>query len=187
MKPVEEEEVIRHWLSGLDGDPDVESTSSRDKSLQDLQSRQRGPTSIFENYSIDWSYTQLSETEFRNLRIVKGPSDKDWRLLAPESNSQIPMLETVAKEVKSKTVNEIAEPIRDKVEKVRDLVEVVRKGDEFEPIIILQERNQKYPWIADGNHRAVAKYIYLLETGEYNGQEAYFGKESENSLIGRLL
>lgn len=186
MGDVSQKEVIRYWLSTLvDDEIDVDDISSEDRLFRELRNRQSGPTSIFGDHSIEWELTELSEEEFRKLRIVKGPPDGDWRTFVPNSDSPTPSLESIAREIKNTDREEEFHPdARGKLPKVYEILDSYRSGESMGKLVLFKESQGSPPWIADGNHRAVAKMLCLMEGGEYRGQEAYLGRKKRRLFFG---
>lgn len=167
-----EREVLRYWLKMelSESEQDVDEIKLKKGLYERLRSEQSGPTSIFEDNKIIWRYTELSEQQFRKLRIVKGPPDTDWRLIASDQR-----LETAAQHIRdAESPDEFGTSVEDKIPKVQDMVEHYQKGESMGHLILLKEGLQT-PWIADGNHRAAAKMIHLLEGGDFQPQGVYLG------------
>lgn len=182
MDTISEKQVIQHWIRSNaqeEREKGNSSIKSRDELLDDLQKQQGGPTTIFDKHNIQWYKRELTEEEFRELRIVKGPPDKDWRLFTEDSSST-PSAELIAKEISSiDNASTLDSRLQEKIDKVRNIRTSIKNGGQIEPLIILEENNRDLPWIADGNHRAVAILLHLMETGEYKSPLVFYGIETK--------
>lgn len=176
MGRVPQTEVIRYWLDD-ETDQDTAHLETEEELYQELRRHQGGPTSIFKNHEIEWELIELPENEFRNLRIVKGPPDNDWRTFLPDDRGPAPRLAAIARRIRTVDRPEgLPEDAASKVPKVRDLQDAYQSGSRLGRLILLQEASWSVPWIADGNHRAAAIMLALLDGASYRPQEAYLGR-----------
>ncbi|WP_115865627.1 hypothetical protein [Halorussus litoreus] len=180
LDPVSPDEVMRYWLREEVGDerddasgddrPDPDELATEPALREELFERKPIAERAFAAEPADWYRVDLSEHELRDLRVVVGPHDEDWRALTDDDR-----------------VESIAERIRDAedVEKLdaetpKDLREVVEMADEIarerpESRLIVLKEGDDPAYVVDGNHRAVAHALHLLRGGEFEGQPAYLG------------
>jgi len=61
------------------------------------------------------------------------------------------------------------------VERVRSMAETLAAGGRLAPLVLTKRRGSGPPTVADGNHRATAIALHLVQIGEYRPQRAYLG------------
>ena len=174
------EEPLTHWLSKeLEHDEmAVEDLGSEAEVVEQLVVRKPIAHSIFNENDLDWYVVDLTPEDLRQLHVVKGPPDEDWRAVAEDRS-----IESVARKIRD----------ADDVERLhenapKDLIEVVELADESpderdsSPFLVVQEDAADAPYVADGNHRAVALLLRVLRD-EHDGdlrQPAYVGVPSDS-------
>jgi hypothetical protein len=192
LEPVPETEVVRYWLGEeVDDESDWKDDELLDPDTidtepalrEELLERKPIASRVFGAEPAEWYHADLSEEELRDLRVVVGPHDEDWRALAEDNR-----VGTIAERIyevetddgttgKTDETTSVAEL---DAESPKDLREVVEMADHIDPegpesrLIVAREGDDP-AYVADGNHRAVAHVLYLLRGGEFAGQEAYLG------------
>lgn len=176
-KPVEavsQTEIIRHWLrveqEKSTTDPfDVDEVTD-DEALDTLLQLNPGAAAfIWRDTPVDWYHVALSRREFLASHVVEGPEHLSWRALSPDNTIQ-----GAAERIETENPEHLAAATGVDVSKVlslRDEMPAVANRE-----LVLATRQGCTPWtIADGNYRAVAKALYLLDDGVYTPQKAYLG------------
>lgn len=174
MERVSQPEVVRHWLrverekSAAD-DVEVDADDA-DEALDALLRLNPGAAAfIWRDAPIDWYRVELPRGDFLALRVVEGPEHLYWRALSPDNT-----IRGAAERIASEDPDQLAEATGVDVSKVLTLRDQLPGVADRE--FVLSTRRGCSPWtIADGNYRAVAKALYLLEDGEYRPQPAYLG------------
>lgn len=178
MGRVPKTEVIRCWLEAETGG-EIGHLETEEELYRALLRHQGGPTSIFENHRTEWEAVELPEEEFRELLIVKGPPQKDWRTFLPGGDRPAPGLERAACEIRSRDGSDwFPEDAARKLPTIRKMEEGYRPGNHLGRLILFQELEFSAPWIADGNHRATAIMLAILGGEPYRPQAAYLGRTS---------
>ena len=175
LESVSDTEVMRYWLrEELDeADDDAlnpDAIGTEPALRQELLDRNEIADRIFGAEVADWYHVDLSESELRNLRVVVGPHDEDWRALTEDNR-----VESIARRI-----HEADDVARLDDETPKDVRKVVGLADEMGPEgpesrLVVAKEGDDPAYVADGNHRAVAHVLYLLRGGEFGGQEAYLG------------
>ena len=175
LEPVSESEVIRYWLreeldDAEDDSLDPDEPETEPALREELLERKPIASRAFGAKPADWYHADLSEAELRDLRVVVGPHDEDWRALSEDDR-----VESIARRIYD--ADDVAK-LNDETPK--DLREVVELAENIDPegpesrLVVLKEGDDP-AYVVDGNHRAVAHALYLIEGGEFEGQEAYLG------------
>ena len=172
--PVSDTEVMRYWLGEevdeVDGDLDPDEIGTEPALRQELLDRNDIAERAFGAEVADWYRVDLSADGLRNLRVVVGPRDEDWRALTEDNR-----IESIARRI-----NEADDVERLDEEAPKDLLEVIEFADDLADggdvgrLVVIRE-GEDPAYVADGNHRAVAHVLHLLRGGEFEGQEAYLG------------
>ncbi|WP_138797953.1 hypothetical protein [Halostella sp. PRR32] len=175
MDPAGRSEVVRHWLeSEVDQDDsslDPEAIDDEAELVSALVDRTPIAARTFRPPRLDWYHLNLSPGQLGDLRVVEGPPDEEWRRVAPDG-----MLASAAYRL-----FEADEPERIDRNVSHDLLEVLDLADDItasgppEDLILVQDRPDELPWIADGNHTAAAQQLSVLRGDGYVGQAAYLG------------
>ncbi|NEU57628.1 hypothetical protein [Halorussus sp. MSC15.2] len=173
-EPVSESEVMRYWLreelDEEDGGPDPDALDTDPALREELFERKPIAERVFAPERADWYHADLSEEALRDLRVVVGPHDEGWRALTDDNR-----IESIARRIYE---SEDAAALDEETPK--DLREVVELADSIDAegpqsrLIVVAESDDP-PYVADGNHRAVAHVLHLLRGGDFEGQEAYLG------------
>lgn len=182
MQPVSLPDVARNWLrreerkpyrGGRAVEPDHDWAV-----VGDLFCRCPFQAAFVRRYGVSWYRTELGREAFDRLRVIDGPPDESWRALSPDG-----------------TVRGAAERIR--VEDLRGWfedvdVDYVRRraagfgsetDEESERLTVFRPPGAT-PYVADGNHYATAKALYLLDGGAFAEQPVYLGVVEEESADG---
>jgi hypothetical protein len=178
--PVPRGEPLTHWLSKeLEHEEmSVEDLGSEAEVIEQLVLRKPIAHSIFNENDLDWYAVDLTAEDVRELHVVKGPPDEDWRAVAEDRS-----IESVARQIRDA---DDVERLHENVPK--DLIEVVELADQppderdSSPFVVVQEDVSDAPYVADGNHRAAALVLRILR-GEQDGdlrQPAYVGVPSDS-------
>jgi hypothetical protein len=186
---VTEERVVRYWLQReLDDrrdrpDPSAVSTAG---ALDALLSEKPGAASfIWRERPIGWYRLELSRAAFTDLHPVGGPDDLLWRSLSTDGT-----ILGVAEWIRQAGPDELAEETDVDLEAVSDYRETVRSGGDVDPLIVRTRRGATPWYVVDGNHRATAVALHLLETGEYDPVSAYVAVTANpvlRPLVERIL
>ncbi|WP_435179947.1 hypothetical protein [Halorussus sp. AFM4] len=174
LDSVSDTEVMRYWLGEevdeTDGDLDPDAIGTEPALRQELLDRNDIAERVFGAEVADWYRVDLSAEELRNLRVVVGPPDEDWRALADDNR-----VESIARRIyEADDVGRLDEATP------KDVTEVVEFADDLADersvgrLVVVKEGDDP-AYVADGNHRAVALVLHLLRGGEFENQEAYLG------------
>lgn len=173
-EPVSPEEVLTYWLGQEVEDepdgPDPDELDTEPALREELFERIPIAERAFAPEPADWYLADLTEDALRDLRVVVGEPEQDWRALTEDDR-----IESVAERI-----HEADDVERLDAETPKDLREVVELADEIEESgpegrLIVVEEGDDPAYIADGNHRATAYVLHLLRGGEFEGQEVYLG------------
>ncbi|MDY6818126.1 MAG: hypothetical protein SVG88_05630 [Halobacteriales archaeon] len=183
LQSVSEERVVRHWLAmelekdgeSLPTDPDSMSYS---EAIDALLTRKPGAASfIWREQPIEWYRLELSIDRFRSLRTIQGPDGLLWQGLSPDGT-----IMGVARRISTEDMVDINAETEIDLDLIMQYRERVADGDSIAPFVIRTKRG-KTPWyVADGNHRATALALHLIETGSYDPQPAFIGVVSNPIL-----
>jgi hypothetical protein len=169
MTPVGQSTVVRYWLraelakpvatrrpSPRRPPPTVGELSDRE-ALDALLDRKPGAAGFLAAAGRTvWHETTLTPARFRSLRLIDAPRGLGWRSLAPD---RCPF--TAARRILDADPDGLAAVDAD-VDHVRRLREEL--GDAAAPPLVVRTRRGRTPWVVvDGNHRAVARAIRVLE------------------------
>lgn len=181
VTPVSKEEVIRYWLTKEleeEEEPNIEPETIEDeaKLLGELVDRKPLAEGVFAERDREWYHIDLDEVELRELTVVKGEDGEGWRSVADDGR-----IESVASGIEeTDDLEALNERTEKDLEKVVGIAHDLPSKEDMEELIVVGERGEN-PWIADGNHRAVARVLHAIEREEYTKQIAYVGVGSEQS------
>lgn len=180
LDPVSPDEVIRYWLreevddehddTGSDDQPDPDALATEPALREELFERKPIAERAFAPEPADWYRVDLSESELRNLRVVVGPHDEDWRALSDDGR-----VESIAERIHD--ADDLDALDADTPKDLREVVEMADKIARERPesrLVVLKEGDDP-AYVVDGNHRAVAHALHLLRGGGFEGQPAYLG------------
>ena len=172
--PVSDTDVMRYWLGEevdeTDGDLDPEALGTEPALRQELLDRNDIAERVFGAEPADWYRADLSADELRNLRVVVGPHDEDWRALTDDNR-----IESVAERIRdADDVERLDEKSPKDLREVVEFADDLAEGGDVGRLVVVKE-GEDPAYVADGNHRAVAHVLHLLRGGEFEGQDAYLG------------
>lgn len=172
--PVSGVEVMRYWLreeiDEADDSHDPDALETEPGLREELLERTPIAGRAFGAEPADWYHADLSEAELRDLGVVVGPHDEDWRVLAEDNR-----VESIAHRIQeSSDVAELDEETPKDLREVVEMTDAIALDGPESRLVVLKEGDDP-AYVADGNHRAVAHVLYLLRGGEFEGQEAYVG------------
>jgi len=179
--PVDQATVVRHWLrresdaaaSGraagpaVDAganeavpDPDAIGALSDREALDALLRAKPGAANVLaRGESVEWYRTAVDGDGFRALRLIESPPGMLWRSLAPD-RSPTTAARTILRRDPQTLACEAGVDV-DRVLAIRDALDA-RGGPA--PALIALTRRGRAPWtVVDGNHRAVARAIELVD------------------------
>ena len=172
MTRVSQRTVLEKWLE-LEGrksntpSVDLESLTERELLDQLLRVKPSVASFIWREKPISWHRLTLSRGSFESLRVVDGPDDMLWKALSPD--------ETIlggARRILDDDADELARKTGVDIDRIRSF----RENPSDEPLVLVNRRNCLPPRVADGNHRATARALSLLETGNYDPVRVYLAR-----------
>jgi len=172
MESVPRETVVRYWLDRelrkREDDPDVARLDT-DAAVDALLREKPGVADVvWDRDDPDWYRLSIPRERFQRLRLVGGPPRLLWRALSPDGTVM-----GAAERVASEPAETLRRDTGVDVGTVLAYREALAAGETLDPLVIATRRGCA-PWhVADGNHRAVAVGVRLLETGEYDPQLAF--------------
>lgn len=176
MEEVSQSEVIRYWLdretAKRAGEVLEASELSCDEALDALLDRKPGTADfLWRHQPVQWYRLDLPRSAFEDLRVIGGPKGLLWRALAPDG--------TVTGAARRIADAEAPETLRAEtgvdVETILAYRDAIAAGEAV-GLLVVATRRGCAPWyVADGNHRATARALHLLETGRYEPQPAFLG------------
>ena len=168
-------DVMRYWLGEeLDDDPDSDldpdELATEPTLREELLERKPIAGRVFASETAEWYDVELSAEELKNLRVVVGEHDEDWRAITDDDR-----IESVARRIMEvDDLSEFDEATPKNLDKVVGLAEEFADSRPESRLVVVKEGDDP-AYVADGNHRAVAHVLYLLNGGEYEGHRAYLG------------
>lgn len=182
MERVPQDEAVRHWLrverekartatdDGSGTDPADVAELDPAAALDELLRRKPGAAAfVWRDAPVDWYRVELSAETFLGLHVVAGPDGLYWRALSPDDT-----VRAAAERIRRADKAELAAETGVDVAKVLALRDAMPGA--ADRALVLSTRRGCVPWtVADGNYRAVAKALYVLEGGAYAPQPAYLG------------
>lgn len=181
MKPVTEDEVLRYWLE-QERAATQESFKSEaltsEQALDALLDHRPGAASfIWRERPIRWYRHTLSRDEFTDLHLVDGPSEFLWGLLSP-NRTVLGAAERIAEE----SVTELERKTGVDVRTILEYRDMIATGECVGSLVVTTRRGCT-PWVVvDGNHRAVARALHLLDTQRYEPQPVFLAVTSNPVL-----
>lgn len=165
-------EVARNWLRREDNKPyrdfDFERKETEWQLVGELFSQCPFQAAFIWQHHLVWYATKLTETEFRNLRVIEGPADSSWRKLSPDNT-----IRGAAKRIIDSELPDTFEDI--------DIAYIKRLAEGFETatpggrVTLFQPDSDEASIVVDGNHYSTAKAIYSIRTGRYDPLPVYLG------------
>lgn len=178
---VSEAHVVRYWLArerGVTDDPAGIGDLPFAAALDELLVRKPGAAAfLWRERPIQWYRVELTRAEFTDLHHVGGPQDLLWRNLSPDGS----VLGTARRLHRDDSI--LAETDRIDERRIRAFQRTLSRDGDLGALVVKTRRGYT-PWfVVDGNHRAVAIALHLLESGEYDPIEAYLGVTA-NPVVG---
>lgn len=167
---VDRTDVERHWLE-MEVDDDVDVSSLDDEEVREaLFDRKPVAAEVFEERSLTWYRLSLETDDFRELRPVQGPPNQGWRALCPNDR-----LRTVAERIEdAEEIDDLQRDTPKDVEQIVSIADDLPGTAPMDPFILVKD-DEEPPFVADGNHRAVAFLLHHLREDGCPDQEAYVG------------
>ena len=175
LERVSREQVMRYWLreelDDAEDDPlDPDAIETEPALSEELFERKPIAERAFGAETADWYHGDLSESELRNLRVVVGPHEQDWRAVTDDDR-----IESIAERIyEADELGELDEEIPKNLTKVLEMADAIESSGPESRLVVLKEGDDP-AYVADGNHRAVAHVLHLVRGEEFAGQEAYLG------------
>ena len=172
MESVPRETVVRYWLDRelrkREDDPDVARLDT-DAAVDALLREKPGVADVvWDRDDPDWYRLSIPRERFQRLRLVGGPPRLLWRALSPDGTVM-----GAAERVAGEPAADLGRETGVDVETILGYRDALAAGEQLDPLVVAT-RQGCAPWhVADGNHRAVALGVRLVETGEYDPQPAY--------------
>ena len=172
MMRVPRRTVLEKWLEleGNKRDTPSENLESltEDELLDRLLRVKPGAASfIWRETPISWHRLTLSRGSFERLRVVDGPENMLWKALSPDGT-----ILGGARRILDGDPDELAKQTGVDIGRIASF----RENPSDEPLVLVDRRNCLPPRVADGNHRATARALTLLETGAYDPVQVYLAR-----------
>jgi hypothetical protein len=178
MTRVSQATVLRHWVELEQRKPsvpnrDLESLSERELLDHLLRLKPGVASFIWREKPISWHLLTLSRESFSRLRVVDGPDELLWRALSPDGT-----ILGAARKIS------VGDPDTLTAETGVDVSRILsfRNDPSNEPLVAVTRRNCLPPRVVDGNHRATARALRLVETGTYEPVSVYLAR-CERALL----
>lgn len=172
MEPVSRATVVRYWLEReLDkgeGEADA-STLNTDAAVDALLREKPGAADvIWEDGPTDWYRLDLSRSTFEGLRLIGGPPRLLWQSLSPDGT-----VVGAARRIAAEPTSDLEAETGVDIGTILAYRDSLAAGRSLDPLIVATRRGCAPWYVADGNHRATALALHLLETDRYDPQPAY--------------
>ena len=172
-------EVARNWLRRENTKPyrdfDFERQETEWKLVGELLCQCPFQAAFIWRHHLAWYATELSETEFRHLKVIDGPADSSWRKLSPDNT------------IRGAAQRIIESELPDTFEDI-DVAHIERLAADFETtthggrLTLFQPNPDDAPIVMDGNHYSTAKTIHHIRSGSYDPQPVYLGVRQECTI-----
>lgn len=186
--------VVRHWLRteceaaavGRRAGPVVEAGAdavlpapervgslSESEALDLLLRAKPGVASfLVRDEPVAWYRTAVDGDRFRRLRLVESPPGTLWRALAPDRSPV-----TAARTVADRDPEALAAESGVDVRRVLRIRSTLDDGTGPASPLVVRTRRGRAPWtIVDGNHRAVARAMELVDAGGVEARQVDGGE-----------
>ncbi|WP_266080517.1 hypothetical protein [Haladaptatus caseinilyticus] len=178
MTRVSQEYVLKRWLELEVQKPDVPtmdvSSLSEQEALDELLNAKPGAASfVWRKAPIEWRRLTLSRDAFEGLRVIDGPETLSWRALSPDDT-----ILGAARRISAGDIAILESETGVDVRRVRAFSE----NPSDDPLVLIDHRDCLPPRVADGNYRATARALRMLELGSYDTVRAYLGVPSKSLL-----
>ncbi len=178
---MELDEAVRNWLRREHRKPYREFTvhgGERDWELVgNLLCQCPFQASFLWRYPVEWYRTELTEPEFRRLRVIGGPPDESWRALSPDGT-----ILGAAKRIRADGLAGVREGID--IDYIRRRAAALGDDAEAERLTLFRSPDAAVPSVVDGNHYATARALSLLDGGRYDSQPVYLAVAAQTSEQG---
>lgn len=123
---------------------------------------------VWRDRPIRWYRHDLARDEFDDLHVVGGPRGLRWQALSTDGT-----VRGAAERVAGEDAADLERETGVDVRTILAYRDAVAAGGDVGALVLTTPRGYT-PWVvADGNHRATARALHLLETGEYDPQPAF--------------
>lgn len=173
LRRVDREEVLRHWTARefeKRGEA-TEALEAMDETalLDALMGRTSGENRpVWRPREVRWYHAPVSERQLRRLRVIHTPEGLGWDRVAPDGR-----VLTAARRIRDDEVTDDTTQQVD-VTKIRRLASELPERS-LDDLVVVGAQTTAPPRVLDGNHRAVAVALSLLETGRTPDLHAYLG------------
>ena len=173
VEPVDRGEVVRHWLAREQRKPGCENRDvgalDTDSAMNALLREKPGVADVlWEGDPEEWYQLRLPRDRFEGLDAIDGPPMLGWGALSPDGT-----ILGAARRVATEPATDLVEETEIDVHAVLGYRDAIADGEQLDPLVVATRRGCAPWYVADGNHRATALALHLLETGEYEPQPAY--------------
>ncbi|WP_129114908.1 hypothetical protein [Halegenticoccus tardaugens] len=180
MRRVSQRTIVDHWLASESRKPGVASIDPAslddDGALDRLLRLKPGAASfLWREAPIDWYRVRLTGGQLRRLRVIGGPPRSLWGALSPDGT-----VDGAARRVESADPRRLAKRTGVDVPRIVRLADEASGGgdgggSELPDLVCFARRPWVRPFVADGNHRAVAAALALRRGDPYRPLGAYLG------------
>ncbi len=171
VEDIDEATAVRHWLRVERDDAETDDGLTDEEVLQSLMHNMPGPSAYIWQYRpADWYRITLTGDEFRQLRPVPCPDNHTWDALCDGGT-----IMDGARRIREESESYLKEETKVNVEKIRGYQQQLWNTVHLPPLVIGKRKGCHKPRVLDGNHRATAIALHLLENEEYIPIEAYIG------------
>jgi hypothetical protein len=191
MERVSQATVLRHWLAlerrkRDDERPPPEALDERTALDELLEYKPGAADFVWRDAPVEWYRTTLDAETFDRLRVVGGPDGLLWRALSADGT-----VRGCAERIARGDPDRLAAETGVDIDHVLDLRDRKRDRDRDEggedvggtdPLVLSTRRGCAPYRVADGNHRAVAVALAVLEGEAYTPMEAFVGVGSNPVL-----
>jgi len=172
MTRVSQATVLRHWVELEQRKPsvpnrDLEPLSERELLDRLLRLKPGVASFIWREKPISWRRLTLSRESFERLRVVDGPDGLLWHALSPDGTILGAARAVAAGDPETLTAESGVDVSR---------ILSFRETPTNEPLVTVNRRNCLPPRVVDGNHRATARALRLVETGSYDPVSVYLAR-----------
>jgi hypothetical protein len=173
VERVDRREIVRHWLDrerakaddGLATDVDAIPTEA---AVGALLRDKPGVADVVWRDPVRWYRLRLSRTAFEDLRLVAGPPGVTWHALSPDGT-----VVGAARRIAADPAADLQAATGVDVPAVRAYRDRIAAGEDVGPLVVATRRGCAPAHVVDGTHRATARALHLVETGDYDPQPAY--------------
>lgn len=173
VERVDRREIVRYWLEREYAKADDEGASDVDAipteaAVDALLRYKPGVADVVWRDPVRWYRLRLSRTGFESLRLVAGPPGVTWHALSPDGT-----VVGAARRIAAEPTADLQATTGVDVAAVRAYRDRIAAGEDVGALVVATRRGCAPTHVVDGNHRATARALYLVETGDYDPQPAY--------------